>query len=441
MKRLVLSLVVISIFLLNIKAVNAQTMLPPKYWRYELKPYYSKIIAVNSSYFIIEKQLYSGKTVQYVYDQVQNKYTPLNPKYADLKCLNTQGAGFYAQKSPDGEKILYGFLNFDKKIFKPCVYMNFQPFKNGTAVVQYSKNQKYYIINELGNAIAGPIDKFITGTDEQNLRLKRVLVVDNAYHSHHEYIFTDAMGNNVFNSKKFLSAHPFINGYAMVATDRGKCGYIDTTGKLVVPYKYTNCSNYNNGSALAYNPETKNTIIIDKHLKPFVVNEDYGSFTANYLQHHDPNGLVIYSKYTNKHKDVTLPRHYKTIYARKHNGEIVIPAGLYFEGEHVYKDYYLFKKYELREDEFGSYLVKSDNTVLIDKHGKVYDSYEKIKELNIPLQYIAELKKEKLMALDKNISGEHRFSWVNLYNKKGTRDDNTVQIMEGGLYGIIKFNK
>lgn len=439
MKRIILLLSIATI-LLNTMIVKAQTVLPPKYWRYELKPYYSKIVPINSTYFVIEKQLYGGKSIKYIYDVVQNKYTPLNPKYGDLKCLSTSGAGFYASYNEVLDKKLYGFLNFDKNIFQPCKYSNYLPFKNGTAVVQEEKTGKYFIINNLGNKIKGPLDSFLTSIDEQKMRLKRIKVIDNAYHSHHEYIFTDAMGNNMFEGKKFLSAHPFFNGYAMVATDGGVCGYINTQGQMAVPYKYTNCSNFQNNSALMYDKNTKQTLIMDNHLRKYIVKESYGSLTEEFLQHHDPNGLVLYSKYTNKHKDETLPRYYKTIYARKNNGQIVIPTGLYFAGEHVYKGYYLFKKYELRKDEYGSYLVKSNDSVIIHKDGTVYDSYEKIKSLNIPLQYTAELKKERLKSLDKDISGEHTFSWANFKNRKGTRSDNNIQIKENGRYGIIQFN-
>lgn len=80
-----------------------------------------------------------------------------------------------------------------------------------------------------------------------------------------KYFFINKTGQPL-SEEKYDEAEGFSEGLAGVCID-GKCGYIDTTGKLVIPLKYTITSPFNKGYA-AVNDLSENgveiTFVIDK---------------------------------------------------------------------------------------------------------------------------------------------------------------------------------
>lgn len=72
--------------------------------------------------------------------------------------------------------------------------------------------------------------------------------------------YIDKEGNTAFEmkkvgSKKVTTAYAFYNGRALIKLENDKYGYIDQTGKVVIPCKYINAWSFNDGVALVYNDE------------------------------------------------------------------------------------------------------------------------------------------------------------------------------------------
>ena len=85
-------------------------------------------------------------------------------------------------------------------------------------------------------------------TLERQEQIKKLKKADFFYEYKTGYI--DKQGNIVFDVSDYQDTYPFSDGMAAVAKfHRGKYGFIDKTGKLVIKPKYRFVSNFNNGIA------------------------------------------------------------------------------------------------------------------------------------------------------------------------------------------------
>lgn len=73
---------------------------------------------------------------------------------------------------------------------------------------------------------------------------------------------------NYYPDYRVVMAHNFSEGRALVGTDRGKFGFVDTNGKLVVPPVYDFAADYGNGRALVGKADAEGRLgffVIDLH--------------------------------------------------------------------------------------------------------------------------------------------------------------------------------
>lgn len=161
------------------------------------------------------------------------------------------GADFWIHKQSEGLRVAklengkYAYVDSrGKRAFQGEFDFAF-PFSDGLAVVN-NNNQWYYI------------DR--TGKKALSLNKKELYSFSDGLaplysENKGQTTYIDTSGREVL--KVNYEAGSFHNGYAMV-TSNGKIGYIDKTGKLVVPIKYTHFPYY---TALNYKARVRNGIV------------------------------------------------------------------------------------------------------------------------------------------------------------------------------------
>lgn len=100
-----------------------------------------------------------------------------------------------------------------------------EPFRDGVARV--GVNLKHRYLKKDGQLLPGAYDAAYDFSDGYGL-----------VYSDGKYRFIDQNGNHAFNQLSFIIAKPFSGGLAPVMGNNGKWGYIDTSGKLVIPHQY-----------------------------------------------------------------------------------------------------------------------------------------------------------------------------------------------------------
>ncbi|AXT49496.1 WG repeat-containing protein [Aquimarina sp. BL5] len=86
---------------------------------------------------------------------------------------------------------------------------------------------------------------------------------------YYDYLgFINKKGTKIINTKKYLQVKPFSNGLAAVKDKESKSwGYIDTTGKVVIPFLYNEANAFQ--ERYAYVVKNKEALLIDKNNKVF----------------------------------------------------------------------------------------------------------------------------------------------------------------------------
>ncbi|HLW31904.1 MAG TPA: WG repeat-containing protein [Aequorivita sp.] len=179
-----------------------------------------------------------------------NKYGMLNFNRDTILPFKFKSAylfpeGFCAASLADqtGYNSLYGLYDLDGNQILPHVFEYVDGFYSGRAIVK--KNGKYGIIDETGKELFytnyGRIDRFyndyaIVYTKPENGEIK-VGIIDKNGHEVVPAIYQWL--EHVYN---------FSEGMAAMAQNR-KYGFVDTTGKVVVPFKYDKVESFINGIA------------------------------------------------------------------------------------------------------------------------------------------------------------------------------------------------
>ncbi len=133
-----------------------------------------------------------------------------------------------------------GYLDTKGKIIIPFIYDLADDFKNGIAIVQ--KNGKCGIIDKKGNQLTDlvydHVDKF--GNDQSGLaRVSR----------DKKWGFINKSGEEIIPCI-YQNANFFREGLALVTKENGSSGYLDASGKVIIPFaEYTRADNFINGKA------------------------------------------------------------------------------------------------------------------------------------------------------------------------------------------------
>ena len=166
-----------------------------------------------------------------------------------------------------------------------------------------------------------------------------------------------------------ILAMPAGNGMVGVANKDGKYGFVDSQGKIVIPFKFERISSFSNGYALAVENESNIYYIDEKGDKVTNINGDNKEETLHFIYDNinlwggQPiyNGVVPYVANGNNFG------------LKKMSGEIIVPAD---------------EKYKMINSSIdgGYYVFETNNGCgIMDRNGKVVvkDKYQFIKSCNV----------------------------------------------------------
>lgn len=141
-----------------------------------------------------------------------------------------------------GEK--WGFADKNKKIIIPCEYDNVQPFNaHNLAIVE--KNNKYYLMDKTGKILPNTEHGYIMQQSE-DLYVVSEKGLDREGIPMGKQGYMDKQGKVVI-SMQYDLCYRFSDGLAKVRKD-GTIGFIDKTGKTVIPFKkYYDAGYFNSG--------------------------------------------------------------------------------------------------------------------------------------------------------------------------------------------------
>lgn len=188
-----------------------------------------------------------------------------------------------------------GFIDKAGKVVIPAEYDGAEDFSEGFAAVQ--KNGKWGFIDKTGKEIT-PLQYSDTGNFCEGMAAvvksgkigyidttgKEVIpcAYDDCYGFFQglapvkkggKYGFIDKTGELTIPCK-FEAVSYFSDGLAMVVQN-GKCGYIDTSGEIVIPCKYENAASFSEGFAAVYSAAGGSWGFIDKTGKEVVPPKKY----------------------------------------------------------------------------------------------------------------------------------------------------------------------
>lgn len=140
-----------------------------------------------------------------------------------------------------------GYLDTKGKIIIPFIYDLADDFKNGIAIIQ--KNGKCGIIDKKGNQITDLIYEHIDKFDNDQSGLARVS-------RNQKWGFINKSGKEIIPCI-YQNANFFREGLALVTKTNGTTGFLDKTGKVVIPFEeYIRADNFKNGKAKVQKGDT-----------------------------------------------------------------------------------------------------------------------------------------------------------------------------------------
>jgi hypothetical protein len=175
----------------------------------------------------------------------------LNTKYKSVESFSEGLLCVYTSSSLDGK---YGFIDKYGKEIIPTIYDYASSFSDGLALVHFKDDQ--YFINRLGNKVI-PLKKYFI-VDPFSEGLAQVSQMSDGFYY---YGFIDTSGKEVI-PLKYPVAFDFSEGLALVGAS-SKYGFIDKSGKEVIPLKYEDARSFYRG--LAYVTLKGKYFYIDKN--------------------------------------------------------------------------------------------------------------------------------------------------------------------------------
>lgn len=155
----------------------------------------------------------------------------------------------------------WGYINKNGETVIPFQYMNPYPFHEGLAFVFF--NGKYSVIDKNGNVVF-----CLPQTNEGFLPYSEgwAIVKPTPYTSY----YIDKQGKRV--TRDFIEARPFSEGLAAVCdkNNNQRWGFIDKTGKIVIPCQYKNVRPFREGLAAVdggYIDKSGNWVIPPKYVE------------------------------------------------------------------------------------------------------------------------------------------------------------------------------
>ncbi|NDW09331.1 WG repeat-containing protein [Dysgonomonas sp. 520] len=141
----------------------------------------------------------------------------------------------------------YGFIDKTGKEVIPCIYDFAQPFSEGMAIVK--RDDKYGFINTKGRGVIpckyDYVESFKNGLAIVGRKVYTGTIRTAYYYWNYGCISRE--GEEICDG--FDSIYPFSEGLALVGKN-GKLGYIDETGKIIIPLQYEFAGAFSEGLAL-----------------------------------------------------------------------------------------------------------------------------------------------------------------------------------------------
>ncbi|MBU7570742.1 MAG: WG repeat-containing protein [Flavobacterium sp.] len=133
-----------------------------------------------------------------------------------------------------------GYVDKTGKTVVPFIYDIADDFKGGIAIVR--NHNKCGLIDKTGKVIVPLIYDGMGSFDSDQSGLARVQIGN-------KWGFINKKGKEIVPCI-YIKANFFSEGLALIVTDKGESGYVDATGKLIIPFtKYTRAENFRNGKA------------------------------------------------------------------------------------------------------------------------------------------------------------------------------------------------
>ena len=219
---------------------------------------------------------------------------------------------------------------------RPRKFYRAEPFKNGVAVINYIDNTCRYprngieLINTSGDIIV-PLGKYI---NLWPLNEGFFIVRGNKHYT----ILINNMGEIV--SDKYYDFQPFSEGLSAAYDNTGKCGFINKTGEVVIPFKYDCARPFSEGLAavgIINNQGDAKWGYIDKDNNLVI---DYVSY--RWVEEFK-NGLAVFRQYNglgliDKTGSVVVPCEYVGIVWNDDLISLCKPGNIYMDKHGYYYD-------------------------------------------------------------------------------------------------------
>ncbi len=169
----------------------------------------------------------------------------------------------------------WGYINIKGEIIIPTKFQKCLQFTDNLAVVFDDESKQYYFLNVKGERVKAELPKF---------------TINGGYYSNGNSLFADGL----------------------LAVENGKWGYLNNSGKLVIPVQYIEASVFNSGYAIV--KTTKEYFIIDTNGKQTPINVP-GVTSVN----HFSEGLAPYANnkslvgFINHNGNVAIEAKFKSV--------------------------------------------------------------------------------------------------------------------------------
>jgi len=166
----------------------------------------------------------------WVFINSDKKIFPQNKNQYDIKNNFSDGMAFVVKDRK------FGFINTTGELVIPARFDDVGSFNNGFAPVEIDRQWGY--INKSGDFLVNPKYKVA-----QEFKDDMAMVRDSD-----GYLYITTSGEEIGKTDVYEVKYAFSDGYARVIQD-GRWGFIDKTGKLVIPAQFDKAEDFSNGLA------------------------------------------------------------------------------------------------------------------------------------------------------------------------------------------------
>ncbi|WP_232380955.1 WG repeat-containing protein [Paenibacillus tianjinensis] len=183
---------------------------------------------------------------------------------------------------------LFGYINTKGNIAIPCQFASAWGFSGGVAYVKQNNAAGEALIDRKGNLVTSLTESF-----SSEFYFSEGLAMAYAPNGSGRIGYINTAGKLAIPYKYFSHSRPFSGGLALVENSAGLYGYIDKSGKTVIPFKYTSGGDFSEGLAAVQNAKGKWGFINRKGkvMIPFMY-DNAGNFSEGLAHVYNVSGKV-----------------------------------------------------------------------------------------------------------------------------------------------------